>query len=47
MALFSECTPQCAQKHLTLPTLSETRFFNNYESPPEGAYNPHVDKWRA
>jgi hypothetical protein len=29
MALFSECTPQCAQESLTPPTLSETRFITN------------------
>jgi|SRR5579864_523048 len=32
MALFSECMLQCAQKSLTPPTLSETRFFVNYEA---------------
>jgi hypothetical protein len=29
MALYPECTESCAQKVLTPPTLSETRFFDN------------------
>jgi hypothetical protein len=29
MALFSECTPQCAQKSLTEPTSSERRFIDD------------------
>jgi hypothetical protein len=29
MALFFECTLQCARKCLTPPTLLETRYFNS------------------
>ena len=32
MALFSECTLQCAQKNLTAPTMSEKRFITNVKT---------------
>jgi hypothetical protein len=41
MALFFECRRECARKTLTLPTLSEKRFFANNHSFRIG---PHL-RW--